>query len=397
MIYVYNRNKIRFCVFFLFFILVSPFFFAESARAWLEHGTTYTDNTNGIDGLDRTYDVTMSPDGNHFYAVSFDDHAISHFSRNDTTGELSFVTCYKNEVDGVQGIWGPKNIVVSPDGRHIYVVDDRFARLTVFSRDQETGALGFVEFHRDNQNGVDGLGGIQRVAVSPDGNHVYTAANEDNAVAVFSRNGVTGALTYVTCYKNREGGVDGLASTASVIVSPDNRDVYSVGKDDHAVALFRRDASTGELDYVTCYRQKQNGLILLNGVNDVAVSPDGRTVYAVGSLANTLVVFSRNEETGELSFVEFHNDGEKGVDGLYYPSSIGVTPHGRGVYVTGYWNNSISSFIRNPATGTLSYIDTKISGMIGPMYFDVSPDGKHLYVSSVETDSVVFFRAESFP
>jgi 6-phosphogluconolactonase (cycloisomerase 2 family) len=75
--------------------------------------------------------------------------------------------------------------------------------VAVFTRNSSTGALAFVEVHKDGASGVDGLNGADSVTVSPDGSHVYVAAgSSDNSVAVFSRNSSTGALTFVEFIKD---------------------------------------------------------------------------------------------------------------------------------------------------------------------------------------------------
>ena len=89
--------------------------------------------------------------------------------------------------------------------------------------------------------GVDGLDGAYSVTVSPDGKHVYAAGRADNAVAVFSRNSSTGALTYVEMQKDGLNGVDGLNGAYSVAVSPDGKHVYATGHRENAVAVFSRD------------------------------------------------------------------------------------------------------------------------------------------------------------
>lgn len=45
----------------------------------------------------------------------------------------------------------------------------------------------FAEAEMDGVGGVDGLYYAYGVAVTPDGQHVYVAGSEDNAVAVFGR------------------------------------------------------------------------------------------------------------------------------------------------------------------------------------------------------------------
>jgi DNA-binding beta-propeller fold protein YncE len=85
------------------------------------------------------------------------------------------------------------------------------------------------------------------VAVNPDGSQVYVAGNSDDAVAVFSRNEATGALTFVETKKNGTDGVDGLEGAISVAVSPDGSHLYAAGNVDNAVAVFKN-CYTSDLD-----------------------------------------------------------------------------------------------------------------------------------------------------
>ena len=77
-------------------------------------------------------------------------------------------------VHGVQGLYGARAVVVSPDGAHAYITggfDDGAFALTVFGRDAATGKLTRVE--EALVSGWTGLADVWRVTVSPDGAHVY--------------------------------------------------------------------------------------------------------------------------------------------------------------------------------------------------------------------------------
>src|SRR5688500_4078423 len=58
------------------------------------------------------------------------------------------------------------------------------------------GDLTFLQSFTDGAGGVDGLSGANQVAISHDGENVYVAGRFDNSVAVFSRNPVSGVLTF---------------------------------------------------------------------------------------------------------------------------------------------------------------------------------------------------------
>ena len=77
---------------------------------------------------------------------------------------------------------------------------------------------------KDGVDGVDGLKLANSVAVSPDGKHVYVTGRDDSAVAWFSRNADTGALTYLDAIKEGDDGVvDGLYQANSATVSRDGK------------------------------------------------------------------------------------------------------------------------------------------------------------------------------
>jgi cysteine-rich repeat protein len=143
-------------------------------------------------------------------------------------------------VGGVDGLDAASAVAMSPDGMHAYVSSFSEDSVAVFQRDPATGALAFVEVQRDGMAGIDGLEFANFVAVSPDGAHVYVAGTNDDGIAVFRRDPVTGALTFVEAQKDGVAGVDGLSAALSVAVSPDGAHVYVAGQLDNAVAAFRR-------------------------------------------------------------------------------------------------------------------------------------------------------------
>jgi 6-phosphogluconolactonase (cycloisomerase 2 family) len=92
---------------------------------------------------------------------------------------------------------------MSSDGKNLYFPATTSAAIAVFSRDRTTGALRQLVGTRGcvSQGGANGcalgraLSGARSAAVSRDGASVYVASFFSDAVAVFSRNQTTGALT----------------------------------------------------------------------------------------------------------------------------------------------------------------------------------------------------------
>jgi DNA-binding beta-propeller fold protein YncE len=171
--------------------------FPVSAQALLSFVEVQQDGVGGVDGLDYAYSVTVSPDGKNLYAAGGIDNAVAVFSRDTTTGELSFVEVQMDGVGGVDGLDGADSVTVSPDGKNLYaagVTDDAVA---VFSRNTTTGELSFVEVQMDGVGGVDGLDYARSVTVSPDGKNLYAAGAIDNAVTVFGINLPGNAMPWI--------------------------------------------------------------------------------------------------------------------------------------------------------------------------------------------------------
>ena len=93
-------------------------------------------------------------------------------------------------------------------------------------------------------------------------------------------------------------------------------------------------------------------------------------------------------------------DGLGGLDGLSHPDSLCISPDGLYVYVTGKDDNSISGFKRNPDTGALKYLfslfnnQNFIEGLNQPMDVEISPNGKHLYVTATGDKSISWYERD---
>jgi len=282
------------------------------------------------------------------------------------SGRLSFVEVQQEGVGGVTGLNTAEGVFVSPDGNHVYSTSYLLGAVAVFSRNPATGALTFVETQTDGLGGVDGLAGANGIEVSPDNNHVYIAGAQDDSVAVFSRNTVTGALTFVEFQKDGVGGVDGLDGASNVAVSPNNTHVYVTGSTDDAIAVFSRNTVTGALTYIESHKDGVAGVDGLDGARDLAFGLNGLWVYVTGQAESALAVFQRNAATGALTFDEVHKDNISGVDGLGGAAFTTSDSGGNHVYVTGNVEDAIAVFSVVPPTSVVTVnCDTSLPIIVG--------------------------------
>ncbi len=373
---------------------------AAFSRDGITGRLTFIQARHSRQGLEGAVGVAVSPEGSHVYVTGNNDDTLLVFARNPGSGALS---CVAGQVDGggggsVDGLDGARAVALSPDGKHAYVAGHDEDAVAVFEWDQSTEELSYVEMQQDGSGGVDGLDGAQSLTVSPDGKHVYVASESDNAVAIFRRNGTSGRLSYVGLVRDGDGGVDGLGGAYAVIISPEGGHAYVAGYVDNAVARFTRNASSGALSFVGVYKDGDPGIDGLNGANALALSSDGSTLYVAGRKDNALAVFGRNASSGALTFLEVHKDGVAGVDGLYGARAVGVNPDGDQVYVASQWDDALAVFSRDASSGALTFLEVHKDGIDGVDGLDtadgiaVSPEGGHVYVTGYDDNALVVFR-----
>ncbi|SNT18069.1 MULTISPECIES: autotransporter-associated beta strand repeat-containing protein, partial [unclassified Azospirillum] len=368
----------------------------------LTYAGVLKDGVAGVDGLDGATTVTVSADGKNVYVTGQIDKSLVVFNRDTTTGVLTYSTVFKDGINSVDGLDGAQSVVVSADGKNVYVASSTDKSLAVFNRDTSTGALTYSTVLKDGINNVDGLDGAQSVTISADGKNVYVAGFNDSAVAVFTRDTSTGALTYASVLQNNVNNVAGLSGAYSVTVSPDDKHVYVASYFFDGIAVFSRDASTGALTFATTIKNGLNNVIGLDGAQSITVSPDGKNVYVASSVSSALAVFSRDSNTGALTYVTALVDGQNGVDGLNEARSVTMSADGLSVYVAGSRDNALAAFTRNPSTGALTFAgmitnggSSSVDGLIGANSVAVSADGKNVYVASFFNDALVSFNRET--
>jgi DNA-binding beta-propeller fold protein YncE len=299
---------------------------------------------------------------------------------------------YSREHCGVgTAIFAPDSVVVSPDGDNVYVaargpdelVPIGASGVLMFARNPTTGALREVgcvtDDGTDGREGTDGacahgsaLESANSIAMSPDGRHVYTTSDE-GGIAIFARGG-DGRLAQVGCLKDfapASACTDAFAMPrpVSITVSPDGRFVYATSRVSNAVLVFARDALSGALSETSCVSDNGSDGACTHGVGMVnptaiAISPDGHSAYVtLAKRQNGLAVFARDAQTGELRQTACFMSGVpagrpcRNAPGLYDANGVAVSPDGRNVYVTAIDSDAIATFRRDSISGALTPLD----------------------------------------
>jgi len=371
--------------------VVAPGFAGAAA---LDFVNAAIEGEGGVRGLAGVLQVVVSPDGRNVYAVGPSSNAVAVFSRDPGNGALSELEIQRDGVGNVDGIAYASAVAVSPDGRFVYVAGAGDDAIAAFSRDSETGALTFLEAQKEGTAGVEGIRYARALAISPDGEFLYASGQKSDAIAVFRRNTLTGWLTFVEVQHQGVLGVSGIAEPLGLAISPDGAQLYVASGDQSVLTVFARDKATGHLTLRPPSPEADLGFV---GVHSIAISPDGSFVYAPRQGDDTIGIFRRDRSSGALGLVDLVAQGLDGVEGLYGVLWAAVSPDGRRLYAASTLDHAVAVFERDPRSGALTFLEQQRGAPGRPCLafarsVAVSPDGRNVYVAGASSNAVVAYR-----
>lgn len=273
--------------------------------------------------------------------------------------------------------------------------------VTCTARPSEAAALGC-------QAGDVTLRGVHALLLGPGEAQLYVVANENDAappntasLTTYARDAGTGTLTRTACRDNLM--APGCVADSRVqlpnalALSPGGADLY-VADGGLGVVHYRRSAD-GTLTYKSCVEDDDGAdedvtcpnTDGLRSASAIAVSPDGEFVYVTAYTSNAVTVLDRNPADGTLTYVQCWASDTSNPDAcastvagnpLGGATDLDMTADASQLYVSSRNGSDVVRFVRNGGTGSLSDPQRFDSGaaLDGPQTLLVAPSGEAVYV-----------------
>lgn len=347
--------------------------------------------SGGVYGAGR---LAVGPDGRGLYAITYDGSVggLSAFGTNPVTGAITGLTgCFTES--GVSCASGdpsftnyrkgyalalPRNLAVSPDGRTVYTAaGGNRGGLAAFARDTSTGAL------TTELNCVTGLSGpgtdtptcalddavedasnvaASNLAVYAGSDH---QSSDHGSVVAFARDSAAGTIqARLGCLQQPGGAVSscsgvlggGLVAPEQMALAPGGGTLY-VGSDNatgsvgELASIHLTASGVPSTPLAGCLKSAGgDACTLALGVRSdakLAVSADGRRLYATDNLDERVAAFALDPSSGAAQAPPLSCAARSGVAGcstasngaaLVQPSTLAIGPGASVLYAGGYGN-----------------------------------------------------------
>lgn len=227
----------------------------------------------------------------------------------------------------------------------------------------------------DAEDGVNGIRATEGICISNDRNHLYVGSRW--GISHFFNDLELDSLIFVKTYYHETDGMYQLLDNECIRVSNDDRFLYVASESSSAINIFERNKTTGELNLIKTYSEKNGDPFKLQGIMSIELSNDNDFIYITTYLAHTIIVFSRDEQTGELAHVQTIRDNEPG--GVVFANESCLSSNNKFFYASSSMYDHISVFERNDETGILTFVQKQPTQNFSTNGIKISPDNRFLY------------------
>jgi 6-phosphogluconolactonase len=316
------------------------------------------------------------------------DEGIQVFSLDMSSGALT-------KVGGASGVKNPSFLAIHPSKKYLYVVGET----NEFSG-MEVGAV--AAFALDDK-GVPTFLNAQssegqapcHISVDKAGMNALVANYGSGHVAVLpiAEDGKLGASSCAIHHegksvdKNRQEG----PHAHSFNLDPANRFAFAADLGLDKIMVYKFDGAKGTL---APNDPAAAAVPPGSGPRHFAFHPSGKYAYACGEMTSTVIAFAYDADKGVLREQQVLSTLPQETKGNS-TAETQVSPDGRHVYVSNRGHNSVAVFDVDEATGKLKAAGHCPTGGKTPRNFGIDPSGKWLIAANQDSGNVVVFKIDA--
>jgi len=306
---------------------------------------------------------------------------ISVFHYDPTTNELTLAGI-------LAPVSSPSFIVLDATKKFLYSGNESgTGSASAFAINSDTGALRLL-------NTVGAGGQPAHVAILPGGKYLLTANYTGGTVAVFpiQTDGSLGASPQIITHFGALGPNTGRQEAPHPhMVLPDSTGrwvlVNDLGLDTTFVYSF--DAGTGKLTEVS-----RTAAAPGSGPRHLAWHPNGRFVYSINELANTLNTYLWNGNGNVIPMQENLSTLPAGFKGISGAGEVLVDAAGKYLYASNRGDDNILICSIDQATFQLTVIGSVPTQGRTPRHFNFDPTGNFIHVGNQDSANIVTFKVD---
>jgi 6-phosphogluconolactonase (cycloisomerase 2 family) len=303
---------------------------------------------------------------------------ISVYNFDTQTGDFEYVSETK-------GILNPSYLVVSPDEKTIYSVNETAqGTVSAFRLDEAAGTLNFL--NTQPTGGADPC----YININKEQTFIVTANYSGGSISVFPLT-ETGTILPASQYfdMNIQDPSSPLSHIHTVFFSPDEKRLWvtDLGKD--KIYSFQVNSQASET-FLIQDMGKTIDLELGSGPRHLVFHPEGKFLYSINELSGTVAGFQYNED--HLSAVQtIASDTTPGMGGKG-SADIHISPDGKFLYSSNRLKaDGIAVFSIDPETGQLTKAGYQETG-VHPRNFILTPDGAFLLCANRDSNHIQLFE-----
>ncbi len=321
-----------------------------------------------------------------------------------TSGEAGAIHAYRfdsktgqlNLLNRTTDVEHPFFLAISPDGKYLYSIDaKKFGgpeNEFVAAYKIQAGSGKLIRLNRQSGRGtascyldVDTSGKTVVVANYSTGNIAALPVQDD------------GSLSEAVSFIQHSGSsVDPKRQTGPnahcIVVSPDNRFVLAADLGIDKVMIYRLNADTATIaaHETQAFAELPPG----SGPRHLTFHPNGRSVYVINELSNTITCFDYAADVGTLTAQQTISTLPPGFSGKTNTADLKISPNGKFLYGTNRGHDSIAIY-KIADDGRLQLVSIDPSLGKGPQNLLITPDGRWLLCANMPGNSLVVFAIDS--